>query len=249
MAARVWTVDLDGLTGGVSRKLIGFRLNPMTTAARTGLSLVAGDEGVTVFDTDLNALYGWTGSAWLALGATVSGAVVFKSLIAFDAAEPGSPSTGDMYIFTTAGTNTWNTSDVVQIGDQAIWDGSNWQFFQTNAVAASETAAGLIELATQAEVNAGSDAVRGVTPATLAAFVGASKKFAKTYFTSSETLVAATPKTITHNLGLQNKDAYAISVKDGTGAEISIDNDGVDTNSLTITSDIALTVNVTVIGY
>jgi hypothetical protein len=39
-------------------------------------------------------------------------------------------------------------------------------------VAASETAAGVVELATQAEVDAGTDAVRAVTPATLAAWPG-----------------------------------------------------------------------------
>lgn len=40
-------------------------------------------------------------------------------------------------------------------------------------LAASETAVGGVELATEAEVNAGTDAVRVVTPATLAAWTGA----------------------------------------------------------------------------
>lgn len=243
MATRYFTVNIDGN----KQSLISWKIYPISTATRTGLSLAAGDEGLVCYDTDLNALYLWTGAAWSAVG-SIAGGVTFKGLVNFDAAEPGSPATGDMYIFQTAGTNTWNTSDVVQVGDQAIWDGSNWQFFQTNVLPASETVAGVIELATQAEVNAGTDAVRAVTPDTLDGYQS-TKKFGRVYFSSSETLVADTPKTITHNLALQNKDGYVLSVKDGSGAEIAIDNDGVDVNSLTITSNIALTVNVTVIGF
>ena len=56
-------------------------------------------------------------------------------------------------------------------GDAVILvsDGSNW-FISANKgeLDASETVKGIIELATQAEVDAGSDAVRAVTPATLA---------------------------------------------------------------------------------
>lgn len=245
MATRQFTVNIDG----GNQSLIAWKIYPLTTANRTGLSLGAGDEGLIVYDTDLNKLYGWTGAAWEAIGAAVTGAVVFKGLVNFDASEPGSPATGDMYIFQTAGTNTWNTSDVVQVGDQAIWDGTNWQFFQSNVLSASETVSGVIELATQAEVTAVTDAVRAVTPATLGGYRTA-KKIPYVYFSSSETLVAETPKTITHNLNLQNKDAYILSVKDGSGAELSIDNDGVDANSLTITSNIAFAaVNVTVIGF
>lgn len=245
MATKFHTVHLDG----GKQSLISWRIYPLDTATRTGLSLAAGDEGIVSYDTDLNKLYVWTGAAWADVGATISGAVTFKGLVNFDAAEPGSPATGDMYIFQTAGTNTWNTSDVVQVGDQAIWDGSNWQFFQTNVLPASETVAGVIELATQGEANTGTDAVRAITPATQAGYHSA-KKVARVYYSNSETLVAETPKTITHNLGLQNKDAYVLSVKDGSGAELSIDNDGVDTNSLTITSNIAFAaVNVTVIGF
>lgn len=67
--------------------------------------------------------------------------------------------------------------------------------FGTSAPAASETVAGVVELATQAEVDTGTDTARAVTPAGLAGSVHAKKKFSANFGDGS-----ATSFNIDHNL-------------------------------------------------
>jgi hypothetical protein len=232
-------------------QLVQARIQNITTTDRTTLggTLNTNHIGLVVLDTDLDRVYFWDGAAWVALGTTITGAMTFKGVVAFGAVEPVTPATGDYYVFNTAGTNTWEGSTVVQIGDATVWDGTAWQFIQGNVVASSETIAGIIEIATQAETNAGSDDTRAVTPLKLTSFA-TTKAFAKTYFASGVSLVANTAFTVTHNLGLQNRNAFTINVMDSTHSGISVDVDSVDVNSLTITSAVALTgVSVTVIGF
>ena len=115
-------------------------------------------------------------------------------------------------------------------------------------VATASSVAGIIELATQAETNTGTDDARAVTPLKLATYVS-NQALAKVYFASALSLVANTPLTISHNLNLQNKDAFVISVKDSAGSEVGVDVDSVNVNSLTLESSIAATnVTVTVVG-
>jgi hypothetical protein len=70
-----------------------------------------------------------------------------------------------------------------------------WTVFGTSAGAASETSAGIAELATQAETDTGSDDARIVTPLKLATSVWASRKFGANFGDGSATSYA-----ITHNL-------------------------------------------------
>lgn len=247
MAAKEFYHDIDLVK--VSQ-LLNFRVHNRTTAERTTLAgtLSSTHKGLSVWDTDLSKLYIWDGSAFQTPGA-VAGAMTFKGVVAYNASEPGSPATGDYYVFSTAGTNTWESSDVVQIGDSVVWDGTNWKFIQGNVLAASETVAGVLEIATQSETNTGTDDVRAVTPLKLATYA-TTKAYAKTYYAASLTLVANTPLTITHSLGLQNRNACVAMVWDSTHSAISVDIDSVDTNSLTITSAVALSgAQICVIGF
>lgn len=231
-------------------ELKNFRVHNVTTAQRTTLAgtLSTTHKGLSVWDTDLSSLWIWNGSAFISPG-SVSGAMTFKGAVAFGATEPGSPATGDYYVFNTAGTNTWNSSDVVQVGDSAVWNGADWSFIQGNVLAASESIAGVIEIATQAETNAGSDDARAVTPLKLATYATA-KAFSKTYYAGSLTLVANTPLTVTHGLALQNRNAFVCKVVDSSHSEVSVDIDSVDVNSFTITSAIAGTgYQVCVVGF
>lgn len=76
------------------------------------------------------------------------------------------------------------------------------------------------------------------------------KAVAKTYFASSVSVTANTPFTVTHNLALQNRNAFIINVMNSAHSAISLDVDSVDANSLTITSAVSLTgLSVTVIGF
>ena len=245
MAEKLFYHDIN-LDKGSS--LLNFRIHNITTTDRgtLGGTLSGSHTGLTVYDTDLDGLYIWDGAAWDSIG-TVTGAMTFKGTVAYNASEPGTPATGDYYVFSTAGTNTWESSDVVQIGDSVVWDGTNWKFIQGNVLAATTSLAGVVELATDAESSTGTDTARAVTPSGLTQFM-TDRKLAKVYFISGASLVANTPLTVTHNLALQNKNAFSINVMSGD-SQVSVDVDSTDANSLTVTSAVAITASITVIGY
>lgn len=248
MASKLFYHDLDLVK--VS-EVLNFRIHNITTTDRTTLggTLNTAHKGLTVYDTDLQGLYVWDGAAWDAVTSAVSGAMVFKGVVAHNASEPGTPATGDFYVFNSAGSNTWEGTTVVEAGDSVVYDGTAWKFIQGNTIDASETVKGVIELATSAETNTGSDTTRAVTPATLAGKL-TDYKAAKVYFASSISLSAGVAFSVAHNLGLQNRNAFTINVMDSGHSSISVDVDSTDQNNLTITSSVALTgVSVTVIGF
>ncbi|MGQ0622671.1 MAG: hypothetical protein ACT4QA_22655 [Panacagrimonas sp.] len=74
-----------------------------------------------------------------------------------------------------------------------------WTSFGTSAPAASETTAGVAEIATQTETNTGTDDARFVTPLKLASYSNRKLKFSQTIGDGS-----ATQFTLTHNLGTQD---------------------------------------------
>jgi hypothetical protein len=79
----------------------------------------------------------------------------------------------------------------VTLGTTAL----SWTVFGSSAGSASETSAGIVELATQAEVDAGTDTARAITPAGLAGSVYATKKYGANFGDGS-----ATSFVLTHNL-------------------------------------------------
>ena len=86
---------------------------------------------------------------------------------------------GDSYRVTVSGKIGWVSGVIVEVWDLIICFtdatasgdhatvGAEWIVEQTNLEAASETVAGYVELATDAEVNSGSDTARAITPAGL----------------------------------------------------------------------------------
>ena len=103
----------------------------------------------------------------------------------------------------------------------------SWVSFGTSAPAASETTAGIAELATQAETDAGTDDLRIVTPLKLATWSGRIKKYSVSIGDGS-----ATSYTVTHNLA--SRDVHVTIYNASTYDEVLTDVTHSTTNTLTI---------------
>jgi hypothetical protein len=103
----------------------------------------------------------------------------------------------------------------------------NWVSFGTSAPAASESTAGIAELATQAETDAGTDDLRIVTPLKLATWSGRTKKYSVSIGDGS-----ATSYTVTHNLA--TRDVQVVVYNNSTYDEVITDVTHATTNTLTI---------------
>lgn len=114
---------------------------------------------------------------------------------------------------TSAGSSFRQTAVNFTLGTGAV----NWASFGTASSSASETTAGVAELATQAETDAGTDDARIVTPLKLAAWASRPKRFAASIGDGS-----ATQFDVTHNLGTTDVDVRVQQVSDGQ--EVLVDN-------------------------
>ena len=222
------------------QQLLAAKLYPLTTAQRTALTLLSGDSGLVVWDLTLNQLYAWNGTAWQSTAPT-TGAMSFKGVVAASAAAPASPAVGDFYVFNSAGATTWTPSGNVTSGDSAVFDGTNWNYIEGNDSVATVATLGLVQIASQANVNSGTGNNTVVTPASLAAFVpvAATPLRITRRFAGVFSLVAGTASTISHGLQLNNKEDYVLKVFQG-GSSILLADSPVDTNSLNVTSNVAL---------
>lgn len=118
-------------------------------------------------------------------------------------------------------------------------DSSNVIFssFGTGAPSASETTAGIAELATQAETDAGTDDARIVTPLKLKTWSSAPKRYAADFGDGS-----ATSYTITHNLASRDL-TVAIYRNSGSYDEVECDVEHTTTNTITLVFATAPTSN------
>jgi hypothetical protein len=125
---------------------------------------------------------------------------------------------------TSAGTTYRQTAVNGTLGSTTI----TWAVFGTSAPAASETTSGTAELATQAEVDAGTDDLRIVTPLKLKTWSSAPKRYAANFGNGS-----ATSYTITHNLASRDL-TVAIYRNSGSYDEIECDVEHTTTNTITL---------------
>lgn len=112
-----------------------------------------------------------------------------------------------------------------------------WSSFGTGASSASETTAGIAELATQAETDAGTDDARIVTPLKLATYTNRAKRYSTNVGDG-----AATSYTITHNLG--TRDVIVQLVENaGSYRAVLVESRATTTNTVTLVFDTAPTSN------
>lgn len=108
-----------------------------------------------------------------------------------------------------------------------------WSVFGSAAGAASESSSGILELATQAETDAGTDNLRAVTPLKLATSVFASKKYAANIGDGS-----ATSYVVTHNLNSRDVDV-TVYRNSGNYDEVLVEVQRTSVNTITILFDTA----------
>lgn len=148
----------------------------------------------------------------------------------------GGTKKGDYWYVTTAGTVQGvilNVGDVLiaTIDAASITLASDWIFLESNRDQATETVKGVAELATQAEVTAGTDDLTIVTPLKLKTYLDARVGG----FASNIGNAAATSFAVTHSLGTVD---VIVAVKDTTTLETVIA-DVVITDANTVTVSFA----------
>lgn len=156
-------------------------------ATINGVTMAAGDRMLLTAETAPadNGIYIWNGAAVPATRAPdMSSSAEFNSAVVTATEGTANPGT------------TWRQTAVnPTVGTTAIVFTS----FQTAAPSSSETVAGILEIATQAETDAGTDDARAVTPLKLTTFSGKAKRYAAQLGDGSATSIA-----ITHNLNTRD---------------------------------------------
>jgi len=179
-----------------------FTANEITANAILGLADMSGGASSTA------ATKGYVDTL-VASGMTIKGSTDCSG-------DPNYPAgvVGDTYYVSVAGHIGGASGEVVEVadayicitdnagGDQATV-GSDWFVLQSNIGQATDTVSGIVELATQAEVDAGTDADRVVTPETLAAYSGLGGGGTVDRYTALIGDNASTTITVTHGLNIQ----------------------------------------------
>jgi hypothetical protein len=185
-----------------------------------GVTMVAGDRFLAPAQTVTteNGLYLWNGAAVPAT--RTADASTFDELEnAFVPVDEG----------TSAGT-TWRQTQVNGV------IGTNSPVFASafsTSAAASETVSGIMELATQAETDTGTDDLRAVTPLKLATWSNRAKRYAASFGDGS-----ATSYVITHNLNTLDVQVYVYE-NGGSKREVFVEKQHTSVNSVTIVCDTA----------
>ena len=175
-----------------------------------GVTMVAGDRVLFQLQTAgaENGIYVWNGAATPATRAAD-----------MNIAKEVEQATCIVEEGTSAGTSYRQTQVNVTLGTTALI----WVTFGVVAPAASTSTAGIIAIATQAEVNAGAVTNKAVVPSTLAAYTGLLKKFSSTFGDGSSTQFD-----VTHNFGSTDVQITVFRISDGV--EILCDRTRFSTN-------------------
>lgn len=180
-------------------------------------------------DTEDNGLYLWNGAS-SAMTRAADGSTAAELEQAVVTVEEG----------TSAGATYRQSSVNFTLGTDPVV----WATFGTSAPSASTTTPGIVEIATQGEVDTGTDTTRVVTPETLAGWTGRSLRHSASFGDGS-----ATQYDITHNLG--TKDLVASIRENATDDVIIADVKMLSTTVTRVTLAVAPTTNalrITLVG-
>lgn len=198
-----------------------------------GVSLSSGDR-VLVKDqstTAENGIYVWNGAA-AAMTRAPDASTAAELEQAVVTVEEGS----------TNGGSSWRQTAVNLTLDT---DAVSWSSFGATVPQATTTTQGKVELATQTEVDTGTDSERAVTPDTLANWSGRVKKYNATFGDGSSTSYA-----ITHNLGTRDV-VCMVRLAGSTYDAVLCEIEATDTNTVTVKVNTAPSSNayrITVLG-
>lgn len=186
-------------------------------AAIDGVTMAVSDRVLVRAQTDesQNGIYVWAGAAVPMVRAADANTFAELEGAAVSVQEG---TDGGVTYRQTAVNGTIGTDDVL------------WTTFGTAAPNASETVAGIIEIATAAEVIAGSDNTRAVTPAGLAAHTGLPRKYAATFGDNTESQYV-----ITHNLNTRDVAVGIYEVASPYG-EVNLQVEHTTVNTITVTA-------------
>ncbi len=181
MATKQFYHDIDLVKVG---QLVDARIQNVTSAEASALAstLTAANAGLIIFDTTLNAIRIWAETstpgvyAFSSVSSDIEGDVVFKGVINPTNADTATIEAvkGYQYVVDTAGDLaktgvTFSPSAKVEVGDIVLFTGpTEATVFNRNIDAATTEQAGIIEIATQSEVDSGVSTSLAITPATLA---------------------------------------------------------------------------------
>lgn len=180
-----------------------------------GITMVAGDRVLVRAQTNAaeNGIYVWNGAA-IAMTRALDANTAAELEQAVVTVEEGS----------SAGATFRQTNVNFTLGTDPV----NWTTFGTSAPAATETTAGIAEIATQAETDNGTDDERIVTPLKLANWSGRIRKYGTLIGDGS-----ATQYTVTHNLNTRDVHV-AIYRNSGAYDQVNVDIEHTTVNTVTI---------------
>ena len=176
MAIKQFYHDIDLVNVG---QLVGARLQNVSSSAMATLAgqLGAGNKGLTVYNTTDNRIYVYNGAGFDPFQIDVAGDIKFRGVINAGNAATVEKVSGYQYVVDAAGTLsasgvTFFPNATVEVGDQVLFTSATEAYvLQRNDVQATETTAGNVSLATQAEVNAGTNDTDAITAKTLHGYV------------------------------------------------------------------------------
>ena len=135
------------------------------------------------------------------------------------------------------GTNAGTTWRQTQVNGVLGTNNVIFTSFGSGVAQASETNAGIAQIATQAQTDAGTDDLKIVTPLKLATYSGRAKRFATTIGDASATSIV-----VTHNLNTQDVEVF---LREATGSlrQVLAEVQATSVNTVTCLFDVAPALN------